>query len=253
MKLRHAMLLLAASASAGAGDKPAKEIISKLAGHKVSIEASFEGPLGLEGFVVKPEAGRPFIVYASPDGKYLFVGSIFDASGLNLTRAALDKLAPGPSLKDLYRDSEKAVWIEEGTGGGILYVVADPLCGYCRKLHKALSPYIKEGKVRVRWIMTGILSPKSKELASRAIAAARTLDGDAIRRLYEGTGLEGVEVDEKARQAVEENLSLVRRYGIHGTPFIIFKTRAGSIQTVGGFVKGERLAAIVASLKGGQS
>jgi thiol:disulfide interchange protein DsbG len=241
-----AILWCALPPLAVAGDS-VDALVERLSGGRARIESRFDAPLGLHGFVIRGE-GRRFIVYASADGAYLFSGALFDADGRNLTREALERAAPG--IEDLLGTLKAGRWIGEGrAGAGVLYVVADPLCTYCKALYRALRPPVEQGRVEVRWVLAGLLSQESARLAARALAQASVGRGRAALAAVFGEGavLETA-VSDEATEIEREHRALAQRHGIEGTPHLAFRARSGSVQTLAGLVEGKRLEDILQTL-----
>lgn len=88
------------------------------------------------------------IFYASKDGKYIFGGGLHNFNGsldnisdLTLKKHNLRQLELSDDLVTFKAKNEKYV----------VYAFTDPTCGYCMKLHYALSEYNKRG-ITVKYI-----------------------------------------------------------------------------------------------------
>lgn len=141
-------------------------------------------PLGVGGLVVwtVEKGGKRMTFYATPDGKALIAGTVWDATtGQNLTRhrapvpvpdagssagsdlplASQEPAAPSFAMSGKFAgtvpESIKTVselaGIKEGKGGtaDTVYIVIDPRCPYCRKAYLATREYVKRG-YSIKWI-----------------------------------------------------------------------------------------------------
>jgi len=101
------------------------------------------------------------VAYVDPTGRYFLFGHVWDMQARkDLTadrKAALDKVDPAALPKEL------AIRLVRGSGKQVLYVMADPQCGYCRQLEKTLG---EVNDVTVYTYLLPILGPDSRRLAA---------------------------------------------------------------------------------------
>lgn len=101
------------------------------------------------------------VAYVEPTGRYFVFGHVWDMQARkDLTadrKAALDKVDPAALPKEL------AIRSVRGSGKRVLYVMADPHCGYCRQLEKTLGEI---DDVSVYTFVLPILGPESRRLAA---------------------------------------------------------------------------------------
>lgn len=94
-KLAGTMLLVPFLFAAGAqaaklteeGRQTVSQTLAKL-GEKIDRIEPFDGPGPLAGLIVQGGAEPAVVLWATPDGKYLFAGNLLDAGGRNLTDIA---------------------------------------------------------------------------------------------------------------------------------------------------------------------
>lgn len=101
------------------------------------------------------------VAYVEPTGRYFLFGHVWDMQARkDLTadrKAALDKVDPAALPKEL------AIRSVRGSGKRVLYVMADPQCGYCRQLERAVGDL---DDVSVYTFLLPILGPESRRLAA---------------------------------------------------------------------------------------
>ena len=63
----------------------------------------------------------------------------------------------------MWKQAEAAHWINDGQAKApqTVYVFTDPNCPYCNKFWADARPWVDSGKVELRHIMVGILTPTS--------------------------------------------------------------------------------------------
>ncbi len=63
-------------------------------------------------------------------------------------------------------------YIAEGKQGPVVYLFLDPNCPYCHKLYDQLQEKVAKGKLRLRVVVVGFLSPSSHAKAAAILSAA---------------------------------------------------------------------------------
>lgn len=151
------------------------------------------------------------------------------------------------------RALQQAHWVAEGTAHPthVIYVFVDPNCPYCHTLWLALQPYRHDG-LQVRNILVGVISVSSPGKAA-AIFSAR--DPAAAWRTNEvrwgsrsdgGGGIAPLAVIGAAnREAILDNETLMRRFGILGTPGLVYVTADGKVHVIAGVPDKTTLTRIV--------
>ena len=134
----------------------------------------FPGPDGLVGAIAVGRSAGRGIVWLTPHGEAVFIGGVLrDRGGRELTRTAMR--SRGMLL------SAAAVWAQAGdpghrdillgSSGPLMTVLFDPDCADCRELYHALSPAMASGRVRVRYLLVGMLKPGGAARAASILAA----------------------------------------------------------------------------------
>jgi thiol:disulfide interchange protein DsbG len=232
-------------ASAQAGKYPAP--IRALLARGLTIKGPLAAPDGYKGYVAD-YGGRPVPVYLLPDGKHAMAGTLFDASGRDLTTAPL-QAASAPALDaQVWQRLGEATWIAEGAQHPrrIVYEFIDTECPYCHKLWLATQPMLEGNGVQVRHIMVAVIAPQSMGRAAALLDAADPQA--ALRRHENGFGHSPIEPLEKVpsaiAQSIRDNNALMGELGITGTPGIVYKDVQGKIHVAVGMPAAERIQAI---------
>jgi thiol:disulfide interchange protein DsbG len=74
--------------------------------------------------------------------------------------------------EDFWQALTHTQYIAEGKQGPVVYLFLDPNCPYCHKLYDQLQGKVAKGKLRLRVVVVGFLSPSSRDKAAAILAAA---------------------------------------------------------------------------------
>ena len=215
----------------------------------VTVVGSFPAPGGLTAWAAYT-GQQPVALYATPDGKHVIAGTMLDAEGKNLTRDSLEKAVRGPMSAGLWKQIESSAWIADGETKAprTVYVFTDPNCPYCNKFWADARPWVDSGKVQLRHVMVGILTPTSSAkaaalLADKNPAAAlaayeRGHAAENVKALSSGRpralgndGLKPLANIPAAIQAqLDANEKLMAAWGLQATPAVVWRDQAGSVQ-----------------------
>lgn len=239
---------LPAGASAASGDDPElPPAVQALTAKGLEVVERFEAPGGLTGFTARA-GGREVVLYATPDGEHVLLGTLVDARGNNLSEKHLAEHMPERDMGEAWARLEDARWVATGAEDPerVVYMFTDPFCPYCNAIWKATQPYFEEG-LQVRHVLVGVIRPNSKDKAAAMLQAD---DPAAAFRAHQqaygnGGGKEvNGEVSDGAMAKVEANNRLMRELGIGGTPAVIYKNGDGEVAMANGMPKLSRLAEI---------
>jgi len=188
-----------------------------------AIKADLQKKLGsaanVKGVITSPVAGiyevqvGNEIIYTDANTKYLIQGNLIEiASGKNLTeirqsdlnRIRWADLAPSNALKDV-----------RGNGSRQLAIFADPNCGYCKRLEKAVQSL---DNITIYTYLTPILSPDSAVKSKQIWCAADPLKAwhDWMIKDVSPTG------KSDCTTPIEKNQALAKTYSVTGTPTLFF-------------------------------
>ncbi len=149
-----------------------------------------------------------------------------------------------------WKQLEGSAWIADGSAKAarVVYVFTDPNCPFCAKLWADARPWVASGKVELRHVIVGILTP-----TSRAKAAALLTDRNPSQALaaYEGLhapgtakalaagqrpqplGDEGLKpmasIPAQTAEKLDANARLMASFGLPATPGLVWRDAKGAI------------------------
>src|SRR4029077_6036989 len=133
---------------------------------------------------------------------------------------------------------EKADAVVEGAKAPkrVLYVFWDANCYYCNLTWKALQHYEKAG-LQVRWVPVAYQKDNSAALgaavmgAKDRVAALRENETRYRPKSYDGGIKAAAKVPADLAIELEENMTLMGRFGMSGTPALLWKDAKGTVRT----------------------
>ena len=228
----------------------------------LSVVGTFPTPGGVTAYAAHMGT-EPVALYLTADGKHVIAGTLFDAGGKNLTTDALAKMLDKPIADAIWGQLEKSHWIADGRDDAprTVYVFTDPNCPYCNKLWADARPWVDAGKLQLRHVMVGILTPTSAGKAAALLneknpaaaldayerghtaSNAKTLTSGRPKPLGD-EGLKPLAPVPPALQArLDANAKVMASYGLRATPALVWKDASGKVQMRQGAPEGD-LAAI---------
>lgn len=222
---------------------PGAQLISQLTQGQLTATKQFSAPMGLEGYVAKAPNGEQTILFTDKLGHYLVAGNIVAKTGQNLTQHYTAKYINADMAKSAYKDLSKTHWITDGKDSAAhkLYVFWDPDCSICHMLFQDLRPFIKAGKVQVRWIPIAI-RPHSKSKTPRVMLGKTNAERLALmtkdekgfvlnpQKGIEEGGLRGIttaasktKAGKRAEHQTQVNTNVFIKNHFMGTPVILYK------------------------------
>lgn len=231
-----ALLVSTAALAADAYPKAIRQAVNS----GVKVVTQFPAVSGLTGWVLMQE-GRYSIVYTTADKKTLLAGALVGERGENLSTQYEEKYVPKPDLVPLFQQLEKSSYVVEGAATeakATIYVFVDANCPYCHAVWLALQPYEKVG-LQVRWIPVATLGPTSMPKAIEVITAADKVAAFRLMEANQGkpwtpTSRSSEAAQPAAAAAVRRNGELMQRFGMSGTPGLIWQDKAGKVQVRNG-------------------
>lgn len=242
-----ACLLLAHAAAQAQTSPPAVQAIKQ---HGVTVVGSFPAAGGLQAWAAY-RGQTPMALYATPDGKHVIVGTMLDAKGADVNRAALELAVAKPMADGAWARVEQSDWIADGSAKAprVVYVVTDPNCPYCNKLWADARPWVDSGKVQLRHIIVGILTPTSQGKAAALLAdkdpaaalaaharanagaTAKAMASGRPRPLSEG-GLQPLAtIPPTIAAQLQANEDLMAALQLQATPALVWQDAQGRLQT----------------------
>lgn len=235
LSLRAALAgLICAASPAQASDRP--PALQLLEEQGFSVVGQFDAPGGLKAWGAY-NGNRPLAIYVLPDSQHMLVGTLIDAKGEEVRPAGLDALVQPAIAKDMQGKLEKSRWIADGRDDAqrIVYVFTDPNCPYCMQLWQMARPWVDSGRVQLRHILVGILTPTSGPkaaaiLASKDPAAALHEHSAAMLKDRSGgvKGLADIPADIDAQLTANEDLMV--GWDLRATPAMVWRDEQGRMQ-----------------------
>lgn len=216
----------------------------------VKVLSQFPAVSGLTGWVLVQD-GHYSTVYTTADKKTLLAGALIGERGENISAQYEEKYVPKPDLGALFQQLEKSSYVAEGPVSGAkstIYVFADANCPFCHSAWLSLQPYEKAG-LQVRWILVATLGPTSMPKAIEVVAAAdkvaafRTMEANHGKP-WTPSAQSSEAAQPAAAAAIRRNGELMQRFGIAGTPGLIWKDKQGKVQLRSGAPRLSDLPAI---------
>ena len=224
----------------------------------MELESRFNAESGLTGWVLSLD-GQFTLVYTTADQRTLISGALINEAGDNLSERYAQKYFPKPDISLL----EDATYISTGarsngdlpdsaSGQGsssdkkpaaaadqprIVYAFFDASCPFCHLVWKGFQPYLDKG-VEIRWLPVAFLAPDSRDKAA-AILQARNPEkalADSME-LFGSDEQPQAAVKDSTRRQLQNNMKLMQRFGIQGTPGLIWQDDAGQLQVRSGMPK----------------
>lgn len=206
----------------------------------VKVEKTFPAASGLTGWVLS-QGAQSSVVFTTADKKTLIAGGLIGENGEDLSSRYNEKYLPKPDHDALFQELDKSFYVVEGATQKpkkIIYVFVDANCPFCHYTWIGLQPYEKAG-LQVRWLMVATLGPTSMPKAIEVMTAHDKTA--AFRKMEENNGkswapsakaAEAITMNSAA--SIRKNTELMTRFGIAGTPGVIWKDATGKVNVKGG-------------------
>ena len=199
--------------AAWADEAAVREGVKAFLGEEARIEGiSRAGFLGLyEVLVATPEGIR--ILYTDEQARYFVFGNVIEAkSQTNFTEARLRKLN---AIRFADLPLAQAVKIVRGKGTRPLAYFADPRCSYCKRFDQELT---QVDDVTIYVFLLPIIAADSPAIASAVWCSPDRGKAWLDLMLKNITPTAAGNCD----APLEKNIALSRKYGIKGTPALVF-------------------------------
>ncbi len=217
------------------------------ASHKLAhVLRTFKGPDGLTGAVIEGPDGTRNIAWITADGKAVVIrGELVGLRGQDYTKGAMYNqhllFSPAVAIAAAASTSTHSILIGSNPKAPIVTAFFDPNCIFCHLLYKQIDPYVTAGKVRVRFVLVGVIKPDSMARAVSILMAhdpskALALDETKFDRAKEEGGypIDGL-LDPGLKTAVTANATLMAKANGHGTPTLLYcSVSAKSVQMASG-------------------
>jgi thiol:disulfide interchange protein DsbG len=223
--------------------------IQALQKRDISVLGTFPSKSGLTAYAAMVD-GRPIALYVAPGG-HVITGMALGEDGKGADEEALAATIHKPLGEPAWKQLEATHWIADGksTAPRIVYVFTDPNCPYCAKFWNDARPWVESGKVQLRHVIVGILTPTSRAKAaalladknpSEALAAyegvhapttVETLGAGGQPRPLGDQGLKPLaNVPPELAAQLDASKALMTSFGLQGTPGVLWRDAKGSVQ-----------------------
>lgn len=242
----------------------ATKLVNKILSGQGTIQESFTAVDGFIGFVVQSTQGNNGIVYADAKGQYLFVGSIINAQGQDLTQVYTNQYINSKIAGPAYQDAANTGYFNDGSDSAPhkAYMIIDPNCVFCHELYQQVKPLIDNGQLQVRWIPVAFRDPTSPGKAAALLNAGSDAAADKLLEnneqgfndQTESGGLTPLAPNANdpaisaAFNKVTQNTAYFSKYGFQGTPTILYKQANGKVMMVPGMPKGQAFQDMINSM-----
>ena len=241
-----AAALLALPGASSADELPPALVAMQKQG--VVVMGTFVSKTGLKAYALLA-GGRPMSVYLAPNGRVI-AGTALDDDGQEADDAALEVTAHPPLGEGAWKQLEASRWIPDGSTAAprIVYVFTDLNCPFCAKLWADARPWVSSGKVQLRHVIVGILTPTSRAKAAtlltdrnpaqalaayeglHALVTAKTMAaGDRPRPLGDEGMAPMAHIPAQTAAQLDANASLMASFGLMATPGVVWRDAAGAI------------------------
>lgn len=146
--------------------------------------------------------------------------------------------AEASSWPQFWESLSHSDYIQSGHSGPVVYDFFDPNCIYCAESYKSELTSTQTGKLTVRYIPVGFLTPSSFGKAAAIMEAKDPVEALAMDMAGEVNGdtggIAGIEPRPSVRDAIERNESLLRETGVDIVPDLVFRLPDGHVGMVRG-------------------
>ncbi|MGH8129082.1 MAG: thiol:disulfide interchange protein DsbG [Gammaproteobacteria bacterium] len=172
--------------------------------------------------------------------------------GLLMAGPASADQGPGLRLSPM-RALQQAHWVAEGSTHPrhVIYTFVDANCPYCHKLWLALQSYQREG-LQVRNVLVGVISASSPGKAAAIFSARSPAAAWRENEKRWGSRSDGgggtaplTRISSQDRTAIMDNETLMREFGITGTPGLVYADVYGKVHVIVGVPGKAKLRRIV--------
>lgn len=215
--IRYLLLSVLCLGTAIATAKPAPEAVKRTLQSLNMQGAPIEWIKDLRMFEVTTGRGA---LYISESGKHFVLGdwySVTAGAPVNQTQARKAMIA-NTTIASSFPEKDMVSFAVKNPKE-TLYVFTDPNCGFCRKLHQEI-PALNTAGVNVYYIPFPVISEESRQDSINIWCAKN--QRVAMTRAKAGKTNPKADCD-NVSSIMDAGLSLGRRLGVNGTPYIIAK------------------------------
>ncbi|MCZ6132184.1 DsbC family protein [Cronobacter sakazakii] len=204
------------------------------------LAASFSG-MTISGFAESPVKGiyevrtGGNIIYFHPgeDGKkgVLFIGEMYDASGVNLTeQSKMNSLSD--TIKSLPLDSAITIGSKDAP---VVYEITDPDCPYCHAYDEWMKSFSKEHPVQRKLIfmvnpghplarakIEHVICSEDKDEAVRYVYSEELPHNPDAANAMQTAKQNALKTCKEADAVIQQHAKIIQAVGVNGTPSFLF-------------------------------
>lgn len=184
---------------------------------------------GLTAYLVVGNDEQEYVYWVNDKQEFVSTGSLITKDGVNLTQRYLEQYGSD--------DTDKLMALNDGglvlknssntNTSASMYVFYEPHCGYCKKLHGEIAPYIEQG-LDVRLVPVSFLSKNSPNVI-QALKDSNNLFED-LKRSDKGQLANVARADGDTIKELSKNSQVMRSLGIRGTPGVVYSDANGKFR-----------------------
>lgn len=184
---------------------------------------------GVTAFLVIGNDDQEYVYWVDDEQNYVSTGSLITNNGVNLTERYL-KLYGSDDTDKLMALNDGGLVLKSSQNtndNSAMYVFYEPFCGYCKKFHKEIAPYIESG-LDVRLVPVSFLRKNSPNV----IQALKDSD-DLFSALTQSDKGQLATVNQANGDTIAElskNSKVMRSLGIRGTPGVVYANSDGKFK-----------------------
>lgn len=212
----------------------ASELLKGYVDKVISVE---EGPVGGLWELQVESKGNTFPLYLHYSKRHMIAGSIMEISaGEKDGKTALTSASDRVNLAEIPR--EDAIMIGNPAAENIVIVFDDPDCPVCRKFHSVIKEVVSMREDIAFHIVIFPLVTLHPEAYRKAVAIACERSLKLLDDAFEGKPIPAPTCE---TNEIKRNMELASRFGITGTPTLIF----GNGQLVRGYMESDAIIEFV--------
>ncbi|KXV69887.1 thiol:disulfide interchange protein [Acetobacter cerevisiae] len=164
------------------------------------------------------------VIYAAPDGQAAIAGSLWDASGRDITRQQIQHI-PG-AVPTVHMDNAQ---ITETAPSAVMLI--DPQCMYSIRAAQNLMPLVQSGKLHLKVVPLSVLDYEDRgESTLNAKAMLSYSPRDMVRAWIDGHLHERADSPSaEAADQLESNGAFAKSISLKGTPTFLWIKKDGAL------------------------
>ena len=213
---------------------PLSHLVETHFGKFIKIEKSFNAGPNLTGFIVsiKTNPDEKSILYADKKGRFFFIGTLFNAKGVNKTLVASTKYLEDPLKKTIYENTQKLSGIVQGNPHAkhLITIIIDPNSSIFPLQYTNLAYDVATDDVGIKWVLLNYLKPDGPNTAGYILQAtnpqqALAYNAQHYNKITQTGGYQRHEpIKSTTLSTLRAHWDFVQRFNLYALPMTIFAT-----------------------------